>query len=157
MPATGWSTEQELQLEHDEEITKLTGGSGAEGSIGWRSVFMRLGAWWRPNRNWTLRLGLTGRNRERIPIGQSYKIAQLTPGLQWVPRTRTRIDLRVTRTVVDGPETVLLGLEKQGWVARWNVSVRLHESLDASVIGDFVSPDGSASRASTRAELRALF
>lgn len=157
LPASGWSTEQEFQFENDEEVTKLTSGSGGSGSIGWRSLYLRLGGWWRPNKSWTVRLGVTGRDRERIGTGQAYNIAQIAPGLQWVPRARTRIDLRLTRTLVDGPKTVLLGLEKQGWEARWNVSVRLHGSLDASIVGDFVSPDGAASRASTRAELRALF
>jgi hypothetical protein len=157
LPKSGWTLEQEIEFDQDKEETSLLSRESSFGAVGWRSLRIGMGAWWRPVQAWTLRINLADRLRERIPSQQQFAVIQLSPALQWVPRSRTRVDLRATRTWINGASERILGLETPGWEGRGNFSIRLHGSLDATLITEFRAPDGSKSRTSARAELRALF
>ena len=156
-PSRAWTLEQEIQHDADEERTRLETGSVSSGAIGWDSLRGRLTAWFHAPGGWTIRNAVIWRVRERIPTSQRYEVRQLTPGLQWVPAAGTRIDVQATRTWVAGPGGTLLGLERDGWEARANASVRLRESLDATALIELVDPDRAAPRTSGRLELRAGF
>ncbi len=156
-PWTGWTLEQEAQVEREEERDRLLGGRSAEGKLGWRSARLRLGETWRPGPSWTLRFGTIGRVRERIPTAARYEIYSVVPGAQWLPRTRSRLDLQLTRTWVRGPATRLLGLERSGWEGRGSLGLRLRRWLEASLIADLRAPDRSTTRVNGRAEMKAFF
>jgi len=159
-PDPAWTFEQELQIDRDEEITRLLNGAGGAGSIGsngWNSSQLRLGGWFRPSGQWTLRFGALGRLRDRLPGSQRYRIYQAAPGVQWLAAKGTRIDVEATHTWVEGPTGAYHGLETAGWEARGNLAIRLRSFLDATAVWNLLTTTNGAQRSSMRAELRATF
>jgi hypothetical protein len=152
-----WTIEQEAQLDRQEEWTSLLGSQPVNGRQGWRSGRLRFGEAWRPVPRLSLRLGAIGRLRERIAAGSRYQVYQLIPGVQWLPGDRSRLDLQITRTWVNGPSGKLLGLERAGWEGRGSLGVRLRRWLDVSLVSDFSAPTAGTSRVNGRAEVKAIF
>ena len=155
-PTRAWTLEQELQRDRDVEETQFTDGSAA-GSSGWRSMRVRLGAWFGSRERWTVRLGAIGRWRTRVETGADYSIAQLVPGIQWIGPKRSRVDAQATRTWTEGPEGTPLGLEQPGWESRGSVAVKLHTYLDVTAVWEMKVPDEGARQTTARTEVRAVF
>jgi hypothetical protein len=155
-PTRAWTLEQELQRDRDVEETQFTDGSAA-GSSGWRSMRVRLGAWFGSRERWTVRMGAIGRWRTRVETGADYSIAQLVPGIQWIGPKRSRVDAQATRTWTEGPEGTPLGLERPGWESRGSVAVKLHTYLDVTAVWEMKVPDEGARQTTARTEVRAVF
>jgi hypothetical protein len=155
-PARAWTLEQEVQRDRDIERTEFTAGAAA-GSVGWRSNRVRLGGWFRPGEAWTTRLGWIQRWRTRVETDESYDVAQLTPGVQWVGPKRTRVDVQATRSWVSGPSGTPLGLERAGWEARGSLAVKIHTYVDATAIWEMKNPQRGTRQTTARAEVRAVF
>jgi hypothetical protein len=156
-PGKRWTLEQEAQIDREEEKTRLLGSNPTSGRQGWHSGRLRLSESWRPGIGWVFRLGSIGRVRDRLPGGHRYQVIQMIPGIQWLPRERSRIDMQVTRTWVEGPSGRILGLEQPGWDGRGSFGIRLRRWLDASAVVDFHAPENGTKRTSGQAEMKAYF
>ena len=158
-PARAWTIEEEVQLDSSEERTGFGGCLDIE-----RGERVGVGAGTRdrlvPARRADGRSGpsRSGAFASGSRHGSASRWTQLTPGLQWISASRTRIDLQVTRTWVAGPQWQLVRSRPgAGWESRVNASIRLRESLDATAFVERVDPDRSVGRTTARVELRAGF
>lgn len=157
VPGRGITLEQEIQSDREEEWTRRTDSEKAGVASGWDSLRGRSSAWLRVGGEWTLRVAGSARRRERADGSRTILVTQATPGLQWSAPPRARMDLSATRTWLDGSPGSLPGLEKAGWAARGQFSLRVRSYLDASVQLDIDDPDSGRSVTGGRAELRANF
>ncbi len=156
-PGKGWTLEQEMLGDREEEWTRREEAPSQESVSGWRSLRARSSAWLRVGGEWTLRSSASLRRRKRAGAEETILVGQLSPGVQWSAPPRARLDLSATRTWLDEGALEIPGLEKPGWTMRGQISIRLKDYLDATTQIDLDDPDRGRSVAGGRAELRASF
>lgn len=144
-----------------ESITQRTEISGrGAGRDGWRSFRMRIGPQARVRSSLSIGLDASARWRARVVGRETARVAEATPYVVWTPRSRSRTEVRVTRTAVDrrgGQGTPSRLLELPGWNARLVATVRLRDELDLSGWYRERRPDRGARDREGRMELRASF
>lgn len=157
-PSTRWTADQELEWERTREESRITGqGAGVDG---WRSLRLRLDQSVSLREHLTAGLESSFRLRRRVGGEETARVYEATPFTVWSPQSRSRVELRTTRTWLarEGSRARLSReLERAGWSSRLLATVHLREELDLSVWLRDARPDRGRSTQDGRMELRATF
>jgi hypothetical protein len=157
-PSDRATVDTESEYESIVQRTEISGrGSGRDG---WRSLRLRLEPQVRLRSSLSTGVDASARRRERVGAGEVARVLEATPYVVWTPRSRSRVELRVTRTAVDrrgGVGAASRLLEQPGWNARLVATVRLRDELDLSAWYRERRPDHGTRDREGRMELRATF
>jgi hypothetical protein len=157
-PAQRWTTDQELEWEKTvSEISIIEAGARRDG---WRSLRLRVNLSAGLRKGLTFGLETSSRLRDRIGAPESARVLEGSPFLVWLPQSRSRVELRTTRTSVartGGIGLASRALERPGWSSRLLANVRLREELDLSFWLRDQRPDRGRAVQDGRMELRATF
>lgn len=156
-PLSIWSADLEQEWEID--AREVDAGAGG-GRSGWNSFRSLMDHQLSVRRGVSLSFEGSYRRRDRIRSPETAVVYELTPAVVWSPQSRSRVELKTTRTAVErrnGTGRASLDLERPGWNTRLVASLRLRDALDLSVWLRESQPDHGRRVQEARTELRATF